>query len=97
MDSQRIAHMGRYHLILHRYRVTASAPMRLEITADIEDDIWELHGPHYSETAYEIQDNTILCSAKVQNGKDRVAVGRSCTWRGQKPLMRKGQRGCASR
>lgn len=82
VDSQRIAHMGRYHLILHRYRVTASAPMRLEITADIEDDIWELHGPHYSETAYEIQDNTILCSAKVQNGKDRVAVGRSCTLEG---------------
>lgn len=82
VESQRVAHMGSYHLILHRYSVTASAPMEAEITADIEDDIWELHGPHYSQTAYEIQGDTILCSAKVQNGKDRVAVGRRCTLEG---------------
>ncbi len=79
LEGQRVAHMGSHHLILSRYAVTASAPMRLEITALIDDDIWELHGPHYSQVLHEVKDGCILCSAKVQNGKDRVAVGRRCT------------------
>lgn len=82
VEGRRIAHMGCQHMILARYCVTASAPVTAEITADIDPDIWELNGPHYSDISYEIDNGCILCSANVQNGVDRVAVGRRCTLEG---------------
>lgn len=39
--SRRVAHMEQQHLILSRYCVTASTDMEVEITADIDPDIWE--------------------------------------------------------
>lgn len=82
VESRRVAHMSKQHLILHRYCVTASAPMSVEITADIDQNIWEIYGPHYSEISYNTDGDCILCLAKVQNGKDRVAVGRCCNLTG---------------
>ena len=82
VESRRVAHMADQHLILARYCITASAPMTAELTADIDRDIWEIYGPHYCEITYQTQADTILCAAKVQNGKDQVAVGRRCTLTG---------------
>lgn len=82
LESRRIAHMENPHLILSRYCVTASGDMEVEIRADIDSDIWEIYGPHYSRMQYFIEDDTILCLADVQNGKDQVAVGRRCTLAG---------------
>lgn len=82
VESRRIAHMADQHLILSRYCVTASNDMEVELHADIESDIWEIYGPHYSQLRYCIEGDTILCLADVQNGKDRVAVGRRCTFSG---------------
>ncbi len=78
LESRRVAHMGAPHLILQRYTVTASKPITVEIKADIEDDIWEIYGPHYCRVSHKTEADTILCLADVQNGKDRVAVGRRC-------------------
>lgn len=86
VESRRIAHMGQQNLILSRYCVCASAPMTLELEALIEDDIWEIYGPHYSNVAYSIEGDTILCHAQVQNGKDRVSVGRNCVLSGAKAV-----------
>lgn len=82
VESRRVTHMADQHLILHRYCVTASAPVTVEITADIDPDIWEIYGPHYSEITYSTKKNAVLCTARVQNHKDRVAVGRRCVLEG---------------
>ncbi len=86
VESRRIAHMAKQHLLLARYCVRASAPMTVEITADIDSDIWEIYGPHYSNIACHTEDDRIICLARVQNGKDRVAVGRHCTLEGGKAV-----------
>lgn len=82
--SSHAAHMGAYHLILSKYTVTASCTMTVVITADIDGDIWEINGPHYCQFVNTVQGDTLLCSASVQNGKDRVAVGRRCSVSGGK-------------
>lgn len=79
VESRRIAHMKEQNLILSRYCVTACADMEIEIAADIDTDIWEIYGPHYSGTSYAFEGDTVLCLASVQNGKDQVAVGRRCS------------------
>lgn len=93
VESQRIAHMKEQHLILSRYRVTASAPVTVELTADIESDIWEIYGPHYSELTYSMQEDTILCAAKVQNNKDQAAVGRRCMLEGGRAVRKETEKG----
>ena len=93
VESRRIAHMADQHLILSRYCVTASADMEVEITADIESDIWEIYGPHYSKIEYCIEGDTILCLADVQNGKDQVAVGRRCTVSGGETVRTAADKG----
>ena len=82
LEDARLAHMGRPHLILSRCAVTVSAPAELALTAEIDDQIWEIYGPHYSALEYRVQDDIILCLGQVQNGKDRVAVARRCTLTG---------------
>ena len=58
VESSRAAHMGQYHLILSRYTVTVSAPMTVEVTADIDKNIWEIYGPHYNAFDYHITGDT---------------------------------------
>lgn len=82
LEDSRLAHMGRPHLILSRCCVTATAPVDLTLTAEIDDQIWEIYGPHYNELTYRVQGDTIACLAQVQNGKDRVAVVRRCVLTG---------------
>lgn len=93
VESRRVAHMGKQHLILSRYCVTASDDMEVEITGDIASDIWEIYGPHYSQMRYWIEGDTILCLADVQNGKDRVAVGRHCALSGADAVRRETDNG----
>ena len=93
LESRRVAHMKQHHLILHRYCVTASDPLQAEIQADIRKDIWEIHGPHYNQLSYRIQDGTVFCTAHVQNGKDRVAVGRRCFLSGTEAICRETEEG----
>lgn len=90
VESSHVAHMGQYHLILSRYCVTVSSAMTVEITAEIDRDIWEINGPHYSKIDSRVEDDTIFCLASVQNGKDRVAVGRRCMVSGGQPVTDTG-------
>lgn len=93
VESRRVAHMVKQHLILARYCVTASAPMTVSITADIDTDIWEIHGPHYSKHTFHTEGDCVLCLADVQNGKDRVAVGRRCVLNGGRAVRTETQNG----
>ena len=78
VESSHASHMGQYHLILSRYCVTVSEAMTVEVTADIDRDIWEIYGPHYQSFDCRVAGDTAFCLADVQNGKDKVAVGRRC-------------------
>lgn len=82
LESRRAAHKKESHLILSRCRVSTRTSANLTLFAGIEDNIWELHGPHYSKTEFSLQGNIITCLAYVQNGKDLVAVGRRCSFSG---------------
>ncbi len=93
VESQRIAHRKEPHLILSSYSITAAAAVTVKLTADIESDIWEIYGPHYSEITYSIQENTVFCTAKVQNNKDRAAVGRRCMLEGGRAVRRESEKG----
>ena len=82
VESCRLAHMASQHVILSRYTVTAQEAVTVEVTADIASDIWEIYGPHYAAFHYSMEGDTVLCLADVQNGTDRVAVGRRCVLTG---------------
>ena len=78
VESRRFAHLAQPHILASRYTVTAGQGVELELFADIDRDIWEIYGPHYSEIQFRQEGDTLLCLAEVQNGKDLVAVGRRC-------------------
>lgn len=79
VESRRFAHLAKSHILASRYAVTAEQPVAIELFADIDCDIWEIYGPHYSDIHFEQEGDVLLCLAKVQNGRDQVAVGRRCT------------------
>lgn len=78
MESSCIAHMARSHILASRCTVNADCPAEIELFADIDRDIWEIYGPHYRGFHFRQEGDTLLCLAKVQNGRDQVAVGRRC-------------------
>lgn len=77
--SRRIAHMAKSHILSAQYTVSADKPVEIELFADIDRDIWEIYGPHYEGFQLQQEGDALLCLAKVQNGRDQVAVGRQCT------------------
>lgn len=79
VESRRFADMTHCHLLGHAYTVTADAAMDVQLLAEIDTDIWEIYGPHYNRFDYSAEDNGLYCLAHVQNGRDLVAAGRSCT------------------
>ena len=78
VKSQRFANMEKCHRVVSQYAVKGSAAMEVEVAAVIERDIWEIYGPHYEKIDVSVQGDILLVHAFVQNGKDRVAVGRKC-------------------
>lgn len=68
------------HLILSDYTVSVDGDIDIDVTADIDTDIWEIHGPHYThyEKSANPEQGILLCTAPVQNGKDTVVVERRC-------------------
>lgn len=78
VESSRIAHIARPHILASRYTVSADCPVEIELFVDIDCNIWEIYGPHYRNFRFSCEEDTLLCLAEVQNGRDQVAVGRRC-------------------
>lgn len=78
VESRRFADMEHAHLIGQEYTVSVDAPMELRLLAEIDTDIWEIYGPHYNKIEFSRENDSLYCLAHVQNGRDQVAVGRSC-------------------
>lgn len=86
VESRRFADMVHFHLIGQEFTVSVDAPMELQLLAEIDTDIWEIYGPHYHKIEFSRENDNLYCLAYVQNGKDQVAVGRSCKLFGQADL-----------
>lgn len=78
VESRRFADMAHPHLIGQEYAISVDAPMEIRLLAEIDRDIWEIYGPHYNHMEFSKEKDNLYCLAHVQNGKDQVAVGRSC-------------------
>ena len=78
VESRRFTDMVHSHLIGQEYTVSVDTPMEIQILAEIDTDIWEIYGPHYNKIEFCRENDSLYCLAYVQNGKDQVAVGRSC-------------------
>ena len=76
LKSERFASLKDIHLCAMRYTVSADQDAVLALCADIDGDVWDIHGPHYGGIAIEAHQNTLLCKVSVQNGLDTVCVGR---------------------
>lgn len=76
LESERFASLHDVHLLAMRYTVTADADALLTLMAGIDGDVWDIHGPHYCDMILEAKGNTLLCRARVQNGRDTVCVAR---------------------
>lgn len=76
VESERFSSLKHVHLLAMRYMVTADVDAALTLTAGIDGDVWDIHGPHYCDIITEAQENTLLCTARVQNGRDTVCVAR---------------------
>lgn len=83
VESRRFADMAHTHFIGQEYMVSADAPMELRLLAQIDTEIWEIYGPHYNKFEFSSENDNLYCLAHVQNGRDQVAVGRSCKISGQ--------------
>lgn len=83
VESRRFADMASPHLIGQEYTVSADAPVEIQLLAEIDTDIWEIYGPHYNKIEFGGENDSLYCLAHVQNGRDKVAVGRSCRLYGQ--------------
>ncbi|HWR24270.1 MAG TPA: glycosyl hydrolase family 65 protein [Feifaniaceae bacterium] len=76
VESERFASLADVHLLAMRYTVTADADVTLMLAAGIDGDVWDIHGPHYCDMILEAKGNALLCTARVQNGRDTVSVAR---------------------
>ncbi len=45
--SERFASMSRQHLLAMRYSISADYDCQITITAGIDGDVWDIHGPHF--------------------------------------------------
>ncbi len=86
IESERFASLADVHLLAMRYTVTADADAVLTLMAGIDGDVWDIHGPHYCDTITEAKEDTLLCVARVQNGRDTVCVARKSFLSGGRQL-----------
>lgn len=78
VSSERFASLKRPHLVSMKYTVTTDFHADITIITGIDGDVWDIHGPHYEEITYDMQQNTIIANAIAQEKKDRVIVLEQC-------------------
>ncbi len=73
VSCRRFACMRDVHLLAMRYTVTAAEDGLLSIAWGIDGDVWDIHGPHYSRSDMEYNQDTFTYCAYTDAG-DMVAV-----------------------
>ncbi len=77
LTSRRIAHMVEPNLFMMEYELEADGEMTLNLSAGIDGDVWDIHGPHYAQIMFSREDGIINANAYIQNSNDKVCVTRS--------------------
>ncbi|GKX27568.1 glycosyl hydrolase [Vallitalea longa] len=74
VESQKIASIDNKNLLVMKYCITANEDMDIEITTKIDEDIWDINGPHFSKSEkYYNQDILTVKSITIEKG-NAVAV-----------------------
>lgn len=73
VDCERFASMDMPHLLCMRYRVEADFSGDIVIHTGIDGDVWDIHGPHYTEIVLDSDDDRLTALASSCEGK-RMAV-----------------------
>lgn len=74
VSAERFACMSDIHALIMHYTIETDKPSELEIHTGIDCDIWDINGPHFSETEVKSVEGTtgVVCRTK-ESGKN-VAV-----------------------
>lgn len=64
--------------ISSRTYITANKDVKLEVMMMLDDKIWELNGPHYSEITFSANDSELISYAKTQELNHDVIVSLKC-------------------
>lgn len=78
IESERFVSMDQAHVMVSTYTLESNLDIRIEILSEIDSDVWDIHGPHYSDFTYinDTQKHLLHCLAHVQNSEKKVAVVR---------------------
>lgn len=74
VKSERFADASDVHRIGMRYSITADFHAEIEIVTGIDGDVWDIHGPHYTEMDSKETDGTLQIIAMAQESGERVYV-----------------------
>ncbi len=74
---KRFASLPDVHLLAMKYTVCPDADGLLSIAWSIDSDVWDIHGPHYSNITYEYSDGRLTVCAETDTG-ETVAVSGIC-------------------
>lgn len=78
VSSQRFASLKRPHLICLKYTVSADFHADIKVITGIDSEVWDIHGPHYDNISYEMDENTMIARAITHEKKDQVIVMEQC-------------------
>lgn len=78
VSARRFASLQDVHLLAMRYTVCPDSDGQLIITWAIDGDVWDIHGPHYSNIFSEYDNGRLTVCAATDTG-ETVAVSGQCT------------------
>jgi nigerose phosphorylase len=74
VQAQRFASLARTHLICMQFSVSADRDCELSILTGIDDQVWDINGPHLRNLTASEQDGVISVSAVTHENSVQVAV-----------------------
>jgi kojibiose phosphorylase/nigerose phosphorylase len=74
---RRFASLQDVHLLAMRYTVRPDSDGQLLLTWAIDSDVWDIHGPHYSNITTEYENGRLTVCAFTDTG-EKVAVSGQC-------------------
>jgi kojibiose phosphorylase/nigerose phosphorylase len=76
---RRFASFHNVHLLAMHYSVHPDSDGQLMFTWAIDNDVWDIHGPHYSHNSLEYENGRLTVCSATDTG-EMVAVSGQCVW-----------------
>ncbi len=78
VSGRRFASLPDVHLLAMRYSVCPDSDGHLSIAWAIDSDVWDIHGPHYSQISSEYEHDRLTVCASTDTGEMVAVSGRCC-------------------